>query len=1272
MRIILDMQGAQTESRFRGIGRYILSLTQAIVRNRGEHEIFLVLNGLFSDSIEPIRAIFDGILPQENIFVWYAPGPVRESQINNRWRREAAERIREAFLASLKPDIVHVFSLFEGFVDDAVTSIGLLAPRLLTTITLYDLIPLSNPGTYLTPNPAYEEYYLRKIEHMKRADGWLAISQFSAAEATQAFGEEDHVAVDVSCACDDIFHPMNFTDHERQSLFRHYGIEKAFVLYIGAADERKNLPALIRAFAQLSIDLRQDHQLVLVGKITESEQTVLNEIAQGAGLQHEEIIFLGYIPDVELVRIYNLCKVFVFPSWHEGFGLPVLEAMSCGRAVIAADTSSLPEVVGRTDALFNPFSIENIAQKLSEVLQTDSFRLDLERHGLMQAKRFSWDKSAKIAMEVFENLYSKHQRSFPYTRNIWHRPRLAYVSPLPPERTGIAHYSAELLPELTAHYDVEVIVAQDIVSDPWIRANSPIRSVQWFREHFRRYDRILYHFGNSPFHAHMFSLLEEAPGIVVLHDFYLSDLIAHLELHDGIPAVWSQALWESHGYQALWERLRSTNPVEVTSKYPCNLAVLQTARGVIVHSEYSRQLAECWYGTDASKDWAVIPLVRRKAQKDDHALARCNLDFSEDDFVVCTFGFLDSSKLNHRLIQAWSQSTAGERSGILVFVGENHGGDYGREILAQIHASGLAPRVRVTGWVDKDTYRQYLAAADLAVQLRASTRGESSSAVLDCMSHGIPTIVNAHGSLADLSDEAVWKLPDNFSTKELIVALDTLRSDDERRKHLGEAGRAMVLRQHAPKTCATLYAEAIERCYGLTEETALIQSIAKIDGSIKVRDDLVAVATAIGQSFAPFPRQRQCLLDISVVHANDLRTGIERVVRAILLQWLKNPPIGYRVEPVYASAEHGYRYAKRFTAAIHGDAVPSLEDEPVEIYSGDLFLGLDFIGGHLASIHHPFYQRMRRDGAKIWFIVHDLLPVRHKEWFPPRTDGDFTRWLSIITEADGAICVSHSTADDLLRWCQEEDVSPLRPYRIAVVHNGATLKDSLPSRGAPSETDELLHVLQKYPIFLMVGTIEPRKGYGQTLAAFDLLWHQGVEINLVIVGTEGWRGLQHELRRNIPQLTEMLHQHPQRDQHLFWLQGISDEYLESLYKASTCLIAASEGEGFGLPLIEAALHHLPIIARDIPVFREVAGPCAHYYSGTNSEDLAAAIMDWLCLYNEDRHPKSGGMPWLTWEQSAKRLKEIVFDEDWLYQIEPGGQVTERAKEQKQTPEENIL
>ncbi|MGB9713308.1 MAG: glycosyltransferase, partial [Dissulfurimicrobium hydrothermale] len=249
MRIVLDMQGAQTESRFRGIGRYTMSLAKAIARNRGEHEIILALSGLFPETIEPIRAEFDGLLPQENIRVWQAPGPVQECQPGNEWRRKVAEHIREAFLASLRPDIIHVFSLFEGYVDDAVTSIGLFDNTTPVSVTLYDLIPLLHAGHYLDPNPLYKAHYMRKLEHLKKASLLLAISESSRKEAIEHLGFPEDAVINVSTAVDECFRPLALSKEEEERIRRKFGILKPFVLYTGGIDHRKNIEGLIRAYA---------------------------------------------------------------------------------------------------------------------------------------------------------------------------------------------------------------------------------------------------------------------------------------------------------------------------------------------------------------------------------------------------------------------------------------------------------------------------------------------------------------------------------------------------------------------------------------------------------------------------------------------------------------------------------------------------------------------------------------------------------------------------------------------------------------------------------------------------------------------------------------------------------------------------------------------------------------------------------------------------------------------------------------------------------------
>jgi glycosyltransferase involved in cell wall biosynthesis len=270
--------------------------------------------------------------------------------------------------------------------------------------------------------------------------------------------------------------------------------------------------------------------------------------------------------------------------------------------------------------------------------------------------------------------------------------------------------------------------------------------------------------------------------------------------------------------------------------------------------------------------------------------------------------------------------------------------------------------------------------------------------------------------------------------------------------------------------------------------------------------------------------------------------------------------------------------------------------------------------------------------VRVEFLVHDLLCIQMPQYFPPGSAEGFTRWLEVVAESDGAVCVSRSTSDDLLAWIKKNRPPSRRPVSIKWSHNGADISNTDPTQGLPSDSSVVLQQLHQRPSFLLVGTLEPRKGHAQVLEAFEQLWQTDQNVNLIIVGKRGWM---------VESLVANLCAHPELNKRLFWLEGISDEYLERVYADSTCLIAASYGEGFGLPVIEAAQHKLPIIARDIPVFREVAGDHAYYFSAENAQELASAIKNWLALNDIEIHPKSNDITWLTWKESSKKLSDIL-------------------------------
>jgi glycosyltransferase involved in cell wall biosynthesis len=848
MRIVIDLQGAQSESRFRGIGRYSLSLTQAILRHGVGHEIIIALNGMFPETIETIRTALEGLVPQENIRVWFAPGPVKEFVQSNHARTLIAELMREFFMRDLKPDILLITSLFDGFGDDTVTSIGEADCCYLTIPILYDLIPLVRSDDYLKPNPAYAQFYQAKLHQLKRADAWLTISDCSANEAVEYLDLDPQRITNISAACDPLFKRVNLSETERQELMRRFALTGKFVLYSGGADSRKNLERLIRVYGLLPKGLRNEYQLVIAGKIPASNIEHLRAHAKACGVPIKSFVLTGNVSDIELRNLYNLCHAYVFPSLHEGFGLPVLEAMSCGAPVIASNTSSLPEVVGIEEALFDPTDDKDILAKLKRVLTDVEFRHALIEHGRNHVDSYSWDVCGTKAIQAFETLYAKQLVTF---------------------------------------------------------------------------------------HAR---------------------------------------------------------------------AVEQGQSAIDNKPDFLRPVSE-------------------------------------------------------------------------------------------------------------------------------------SSALIEAISQLTP----------DMTDDALLRCA------------------------------SMIALNH------------------------------------------------------PVKRNKRWFVDISELVSRDAATGVQRVTRSILYQLLRTPPAGYDVVPVYGTTQEvGYRYANQFVSKFLNQKTIE-PDGMIETQPGDIFLGLDL--QHQVTLCQSLYLgALRARGIAVYFVVYDLLPIQYPQFWPGSLGNLHAEWLQIIGRFDGAVCISQAVANELIEWRKENVAASGRSYHIGWFHLGADIDNSGPSTGLPKDGVAVLATLASRPTFLSVGTIEPRKAHHVTLAAFDALWAQGHDVNLVLVGKQGWL---------VDELVASLQNHPERGARLFWLTGVSDEYLAKVYEASTCLVTASVGEGFGLPLIEAAQHNKPIIARDLPVFREVAGDCATYFNGDHLS-LAAVISRWSEDSLAGHTPDISKMPRLTWQQSAERLKSELL------------------------------
>jgi glycosyltransferase involved in cell wall biosynthesis len=389
-----------------------------------------------------------------------------------------------------------------------------------------------------------------------------------------------------------------------------------------------------------------------------------------------------------------------------------------------------------------------------------------------------------------------------------------------------------------------------------------------------------------------------------------------------------------------------------------------------------------------------------------------------------------------------------------------------------------------------------------------------------------------------------------------------------------------------------------------------------------LRDFILAKGARRGARFRSFDSPCQLLVDVSTIIGGDSRTGIQRTVRAILLKLCESPPANYVIRPVFAERHQPYRYAP--TDFLRRSDTYSQDSEIVQPGPGDIFLGLDLCA-HILPRHTAQIRWWKTNGVRIELVVYDLLPLRHGQWFHSRMRRNFRKWLSFLERnADGVIAISQSVADDIQMWLNSRGT----PYvRVSRMRLGYDIAATAPSQGRPACSDYTLAKMASNPALLMVGTIEPRKGHEAVIAAMEHLWTAGSRVLLVIAGKPGWKtdALQHHL-----------HSHPEAGDRLIWLDAVSDEYLDQLYCACHGLIAASNSEGFGLPIVEAMAHGRPVLARDIPVFRELEHSLIRYFGNESPVELAGHIERFL-----HQPPVAGPAVLPNWSETTQDLARVL-------------------------------
>ena len=514
---------------------------------------------------------------------------------------------------------------------------------------------------------------------------------------------------------------------------------------------------------------------------------------------------------------------------------------------------------------------------------------------------------------------------------------------------------------------------------------------------------------------------------------------------------------------------------------------------------------------------------------------------------------------------------------------------------------------------------------------------------IESMGYGTATICSNSTPLLEVvgMDDATFS---PFDIKDMTLLIEKSLTDDSFYKKLVDnaKSRAKVLtwKNSAKKLLTTLQNNLSvnnrEKC------SLAIESLVKELSILDLNDNQKrSLSRSIAKNLSLI-KKRNIFIDITQISKqNNCYTGIQRVERSVYANLIK----------IVENKEDYQLYFLKYDEIKDKYLVITSKDysnKNENWFDIDLF---NFSGNDLcfcAAVDcNVVTTKKRKDilknlnsffGVRLFFIVYDLMPIQYL-YYCNIPKGLFDSWVKFVCSFDGIIADSKDVAYQYRQWMIDNSIYNKDYIKIGWTHLGAEFDNQL--QNSDSQISKRLQFIQKKnsPCFLMVGTIEPRKGHKQVLNAFEELWSKNIDVNLIIVGASGWLMNGFEQR---------VLNHEELNKHLFFLGRASDEELKTVYECSDCLVYASEAEGFGLPIIEAAYRGIDLIVRDIPVFREICGDNVTYFNGFEAKDIAETVEYWL--EHKDIHGRSKNIEAITWKECSDNIWDFITSENNNYHV----------------------
>lgn len=786
MRVLIDGQTLATHEAQRGIGVVMRHLTEYLAAHDSTVEWFLGV----PDGAEP-RSFKPSAL--RNITTITVPTP-----------NAADPRPHETYSRTLKQRCddhgVDVYWTPNPLMPNVILPTELRGPAIAATV--YDLIPWAMRETYLDrwPNHVRDEYLRRLSALPNWADHLLFISasarddyiRFDARVANRS--SVAHLAVDLAR-----FQPRLAPGDRSRA---------PYVLLMGGFDARKNMDGALEAFAALvrgAPERCANLRFVVACAATPESRADFESHADRLGVR-DRLEMTGFVPDEALPDLYRGAAAFFFPSRYEGFGLPVLEALACGLPVVTTRVSSIPEVAGDLACYCSPDDPHDMARALAQALDAQHDGALRER-AVSHARSFHWAATAGKYNRVFREISAARGAAITPLGGL--RPRVAYASPWPPQRSGIADNSLGLVNELRHDADLTLFLPQPETAHTTY--GLPVRPIAELMDAYDDYDAAVYHMGNnSQMHTEIYRVAWQRPGVVVLHDYNIHPFLQHAFLKTPEEHFFYDSWLQSHGKQPHEYHSGQTNVFD----YPMCQALLKRSLATIVHSRWAGQQLR-----DADVEHVnVLPLCAvldtPLSTPEQHAALRERLGLNPNGFVISTIGFVNRLKRLPSVLAAVRGLVDRGYPVELVIGGASL--DPEVRVEERIAQFKLQQHVKQTGYLQESEFDALVHLSDVIVNLRCPSMGESSGTLIWAFGRGKACIVSNYQQFADLPDDVCWKADvDDSEIPQLVAMLEHLLRHPETRDQLGRNGQRWV-RQYATYAVAAkgylqVLNEAIQR-----------------------------------------------------------------------------------------------------------------------------------------------------------------------------------------------------------------------------------------------------------------------------------------------------------------------------------------------------------------------------------------------------------------------------------------------------------------------------